>query len=84
MPKISLEEWVRRSGIQPTTPTTETGAISVVIDHYHLERQQLWRLTDYKVSSVAGVVVWLTPVKEQTLVQSLGYTCDSATCPHEN
>jgi len=61
---MTLAEWSESTGILPTTPTTESGAVSVVIDHEHQNRAQLWHLTDYAVSSVSGVVVWLVPKGE--------------------
>ena len=59
---MTLQEWSDASGILPTRPTTETQAVSVVIDD-HPFRLELWRLSDYRVYSVSGVVVWLVPVK---------------------
>lgn len=58
---MKLKEWTKYSGITPTTPTTETGAVSVCIEDNNDFRKQLWDLEDYKVSSVSGIVVWLIP-----------------------
>lgn len=59
---MTLADWTALSGIKPTHPTTEKGAVSVCSNSmgnpYHAE---LWRLSDYKVSSVSGPVVWLVP-----------------------
>jgi hypothetical protein len=58
---ITLAEWCTRTQVLPTHPTTERGAVSVVLDHTHPGRSDLWHLADYVVSSVSGVVVWLLP-----------------------
>jgi len=58
---MSLHEWAETSGVLPTYPTTETGAVSVVLDHSHPDRAALWRLSDYAVSTVSGPVIWLVP-----------------------
>ena len=60
---MTLKEWSERTGILPTHPTTETRAVSIVTDFAHPDRRELWHLSDHKVSSVWGVVVWLVPVK---------------------
>lgn len=61
---ITLAEWSKETGILPTHPTTEKQAVSVVIDHMHDGRSNdLWRLSDYVVSSCCGIVVWLLPRK---------------------
>ena len=57
--KLTLQEWVARTGIQPTHPTTERGVVSVVcVPH---QNPLLWFLSDYAVSSVCGSVIWLVP-----------------------
>ncbi len=60
----TLADWTKATGILPTYPTTERGAVSVISTSdrtkYHAH---LWHLTDYKVSTVSGPVVWLVPVK---------------------
>ena len=61
--RYTLKEWSEITGIKPTTPTTETKAISVIVDHLDEFRVDLWRLIDYNVSSVNGIVIWLTPRK---------------------
>lgn len=58
---MTLKEWCDKSGILPTHPTTERGAVSVILDHSNPHRPELWRLDDYAVSSVSAVVVWLLP-----------------------
>ena len=57
--RMSLAEWAKKNGIYPTHPTTEKGAVSVVIDSG--KHTGLWSLTDFEVSSVSGSVVWLVP-----------------------
>jgi hypothetical protein len=48
--------------ILPTHPTTEKGAVSVILyKEPHQNQSELWHLDDYTVSSVSGVVVWLVP-----------------------
>lgn len=59
---MNLKDWTKLTNIKPTTPTTEMGAVSVVIAHENPHRPELWRLSDYNVSSACGVVVWLLPV----------------------
>lgn len=58
---MKLKQWSEKTGIKATTPTTETNAVSVVVDQQHEDRPKLWHLTDYLVSSQCGVVVWLIP-----------------------
>jgi hypothetical protein len=62
---MRLSDWVRESGIKPTTPTTETGAVSLVILFTDPNRDLLFQLEDYKVSSSCGVVIWLVPSPEE-------------------
>ena len=58
---MTLAEWSKVTGILPTHPTTERGAVSVVLNTYDNMRFQLWQLSDYGVSSTGGDVVWLMP-----------------------
>ena len=58
---ISLHDWASLAQIKPTSPTTEKGAVSVVIDPCHPLRASLWSLGDYLVSSCCGSVIWLIP-----------------------
>jgi len=58
---MTLKQWLETSGVLPTHPTTETSAVSVVLDHFHPARADLWRLSDYAVSTVSGPAVWLVP-----------------------
>lgn len=74
----ALAQWSTRTGILPTHPTTERGAVSVVVDHKHEARPDLWHLTDYGVSSVSGIVVWLLP-RETTRKQTAYVIAD---CQH--
>jgi hypothetical protein len=57
-----LCDWVKQAQILPTSPTTERGAVSVVIDPIHPLRASLWCLDDYRVSSACGSVIWLIPI----------------------
>lgn len=59
---MTLKEWSKKSGILPTHPTTEKKAVSVVLRIDNPHYQDLWKLSDYKVSSVLAGVVWLVPV----------------------
>lgn len=63
---MNLKEWSEKTGIRFTSPTTEKGAVSVLISEYYPEYNLLWNLSDYYVSSVAGIVVWLVP-KQQNI-----------------
>lgn len=60
----SLQQWSEDTGIKPTTPTTECQAVSLVISESNRRLRELYRLTDYAVSSRSGAVVWLTPRKK--------------------
>jgi len=62
----SLADWAAESGIKPTAPTTERGAVSVTIDPADPTRAGLWRLSDYTVSTSSGSVVWLVPARTAT------------------
>ena len=70
---MTLAEWYKLSGILPTTPTTEVGAVSLCISADHKARNALWHLTDYRVSSSCGVVIWLLPCQR---------TKAETYCPH--
>ena len=58
---MSLHDWSSLTQIKQTSPTTEKGAVSVVIDPVHPLRASLWSLDDYRVSSACGSVIWLIP-----------------------
>ena len=61
---MTLAQWKSRTGILPTHPTTERGAVSMIVADVGLTTTQLmelWRLEDYAVSSVSGPIVWLVP-----------------------
>ena len=58
---MTLREWSEANGILATHPTTERGAVSVVVDINHPQRSDLWVLSDYHVSTVSGPVIWLVP-----------------------
>lgn len=75
MTRITLEQWAIQSGIQPQQslsgihpgPEQSVGTY-IIIDHYNPYRKQLWLLSDYAVSSVAGSVVWMVPRMERVEV----------------
>jgi hypothetical protein len=58
---MTLREWCKRADVLMTEPTTECGAVSLVLDQASELRTGLWHLDDYLVSSVSGPVVWLVP-----------------------
>lgn len=60
---MTLADWCRMADVKPTTPTTETGAVSLLSDgtRYPDTHAVLWKLSDYRVSSINGLVVWLLP-----------------------
>jgi hypothetical protein len=59
---MTLERWSQFSGISPKThPSGATYVVVVCPCSRHL----LYRLTDDKVSTVSGPVVWLVPVKQE-------------------
>jgi hypothetical protein len=64
--KMSLSEWSKLTGILPTHPTTEHGAVSLLCSVGEPHRAKLWQLTNYKVSTVSGPVVWLVPYPRQS------------------
>lgn len=59
--KRTLAQWSKRYGILPTTPTTEKQAVSVIVNPDSEDKIDLFQLSDYAVSSVCGVVIWLVP-----------------------
>lgn len=59
----TLKAFCERTDIKPTHPTTETGAVSLIVPHDTPHLTDLWNLEDYAVSSRSGIVVWLTPRK---------------------
>ena len=60
---MTLHDWCRATGILPTSPTTETGAVSLCVDQLHPDLPRLFHLEDYVVSSRSGPVVWFVPRK---------------------
>lgn len=59
---MTLKKWVQLSGIKHTTPTTEREAVSVLSDDRNNPlHANLWHLSDYVVTAVAGSVVWMVP-----------------------
>ena len=65
---MTFAEWSKLTGILPTHPTTERQAISVIIDLKHPNYPDLFHLTDYVVSSVCGIVIWLVPTLRKNQV----------------
>lgn len=59
---MTLQEWSDKYGILPTT-ATGTGAVTLATRVGSDAHRELYNLSDYKVSSVSGPVVWLVPVK---------------------
>lgn len=59
---MTLEQWTRFSGISPKVHPNGGTYVHVVCPH---SKWLLYRLTDYKVSTVSGPVVWLVPVKQE-------------------
>lgn len=64
---MNLKQWSEAAEILPTCPTTEKEAVSVVVDHNNPHRKLLWDLSDYVVTSVCGIVIWLRPVPRHPL-----------------
>jgi hypothetical protein len=64
---MTLAEWTKESGILPTHPTTEKGAVSVIVATISPHYRALWTLDDYAVDSSFerfGIeIVWLLPVR---------------------
>ena len=60
---MTLNQWCEMSGVKPTHPTTERGAVSVIVDQFDEARRELFWLSDYVVSSCCGIVIWLLPRK---------------------
>lgn len=59
---MTLREWSELTGILPTHPTTEVGAVSVVFDGNPDYHRALNNLEDYKVQATyGGKVIWLIP-----------------------
>jgi hypothetical protein len=62
---MTLADWTALTGVLPTHPTTEHGAVSVVVatqaPHFH----DLWKLADFKVVTRFQrgdtSLVWLLP-----------------------
>lgn len=61
---MTLQEWSKLSRILPTHPTTELGAVSLLMrrDENPSLYADLWHLDDFKVSTVSGPVIWLVPI----------------------
>ena len=59
--RIPLSQWAEAAGVKPTARTTWVGATSVLSLPGYPLHAELWRLSDYVVSTVSGPVVWLIP-----------------------
>ena len=57
--KMTLREWVEKTGLE--TAETDTGAKVVTIDFRCPDRIDLWRLSDYAVSTVMADSIILVP-----------------------
>lgn len=58
---ITFARFCEEHGVNRTTPTNERSAVSFV-GYDSAKHYGLFDLTDYVVSSVCGIVVWLTPI----------------------
>lgn len=62
---MTLAEWSTKSGIQ--VERSGTGGTYVYVSDSVPMRRDLWSLSDYRVSSVAGLVIWLVPTLSGSL-----------------
>ncbi len=76
---MTLKSWCEKTDILATHPTTETAELSVVIDQTDANRSHLWKLSDYIVTSVAGLVIWLSPRIKPAEQFSVGSYIESVT-----
>lgn len=64
---MTLKEWCERTGVTPTHPTPERGAVSLCYTYTLTNDDEfdnawaLYHLEDYAVSSHNGPVIWLVP-----------------------
>jgi hypothetical protein len=59
---MTLAQWSKLTGVLPTHPTAERGAVSLAVSESDPHYRQLWTLEDFRVSSCyRGVVFWLVP-----------------------
>lgn len=73
---MTLAEWCKATGVLPTHPTTEHAGPDVSNDLI----DELWRLSDYCVSSVRGVVIWLVPPECQVCGKPMERRWPSGVC----
>lgn len=60
---MTLNEWSNMTDI----PVDDHPSTHVVLHHQHAAaRADLYHLSDYKVSSVSGSTIWLTPINQKT------------------
>ncbi len=79
-----LSDWAAESGIEPAA-AGEGGEVSVVIDQSDPHRSKLWDLSDYSVSAVSGIVVWLAPKARPGSDDGWGEAIDPVGSPaHQN
>lgn len=57
----TLAEWCAAADVHHTHPTTERGAVSVCIGADNPYLLGAWELTDYRVDSRSGPVIWFVP-----------------------
>lgn len=57
----TLAEVCAYVGVSPTPPTTERGAVSVIVDVSHPDHWRFYKLSDYAVSTRSGPLMWLVP-----------------------
>ena len=63
MNEKTLAHWSQLFGIPVHTGNNSIGTYTyVVVDHSTAARKELWDLTDYRVSSVCGLTIYLVPV----------------------
>lgn len=58
---MTLTEWCERADILPIT--TNSGAVTLTASDDVTNFTDLWRLSDFKVSTRSGPVIWLVPIK---------------------
>lgn len=60
---MTLKEWCERTGVTPTHPTTERGAVSLCYTYTFPDQdaRDLYRLEDYVINRIEGPVHWLLP-----------------------
>lgn len=70
---MTLKEWCEKYNVLPTHPTTERGAVSLILHREGPGHTALHELTDYRVSSKEGgeySLFWLLPRKRNTALRA--------------